>query len=136
MRTIKFRVWDKEIKKMHICGEDVHDEITFENETNKAYYYNLQNGCGSLREDSDYILMQYIGLKDKNETEIYEGDIVRILGGEYEQGFYEWDETVIIKDLVYDGFNLMMTINQIGNGAIEVIGNIYENKNLLRQEER
>lgn len=136
MRTIKFRVWDKEIKKMHICGEDVHDEITFENETNKAYYYNLQNGCGSLREDSDYILMQYIGLKDKNETEIYEGDIVRILGGEYEQGFYEWDETVIIKDLVYDGFNLMMTINQIGNDAIEVIGNIYENKNLLGQEDK
>ena len=136
MRTIKFRVWDKEIKKMHICGEDVHDEITFENETNKAYYYNLQNGCGSLREDSDYVLMQYIGLKDKNETEIYEGDIVRILGGEYEQGFYEWNETVIIKDLVYDGFNLMMTINQIGNGAIEVIGNIYENKNLLRQEDK
>lgn len=136
MRDIKFRVWDKELKKMHICGEDVHDEITFENETNKAYYYNLQNGCGSLREDSDYVLMQYIGLKDKNETEIYEGDIVRILGGEYEQGFYEWDETVIIKDLIYDGFNLMMTINQIGNGAIEVIGNIYENKNLLRQEDK
>ena len=48
MREYKFRVWDKETKHMHICGEDVHDEISFENETNKAYYYNLQNGCGSL----------------------------------------------------------------------------------------
>ena len=136
MREIKFRVWDKETKKMHICGEDAHDEITFESKTNKAYYYNSKNGCGSLREDSDYILMQYTGLKDKNGKEIYEGDIVRILGGEYEQGFYEWDETVIIKDLIYDGFNLMMTIDQIGNGAIEVIGNIYENKNLLGQEDK
>ena len=35
-----------------------------------------------------------------------------------------------------DGFNLMMTIDQIGNNAIEVIGNIYENKNLLRQEDK
>ena len=37
-----------------------------------------------------------------------------------------------IKDLIYDGFNLMMTISQIGNQAIEVIGNIYENSNLLK----
>lgn len=75
---------------------------------------------------------QYTGLHDKNEKEIYEGDIVKILGGEYEKGFYEWDEKVQIKDLIYDGFNLMMTISQIGNQAIEVIGNIYENPELLK----
>ena len=82
----------------------------------------------------DIELMQYTGLKDKNGKEIYEGDIIQILGGEYEQGFYEWNEKVQIKDLIYDGFNLMMTISQIGNKAIEVIGNIYENPELLKED--
>lgn len=75
-----------------------------------------------------------LGLHDKNGKEIYEGDIIQILSGEYEQGFYEWNEKVQIKDLIYDGFNLMMTISQIGNKAIEVIGNIYENPELLKEE--
>lgn len=137
MRDIKFRVWDKETKHMHICGEDVHDTITFENETNKAYYYNLQNGCGSLREDSDYILMQYTGLKDKNGKEIYEGDIIKIcaegLGGE------------AIGKIVYDEYDLAFVLrNEVeelseclwyAEQQLEVIGNIYDNPELLREGE-
>ena len=133
MRTIKFRVWDKEIKKMHICGEDIHDEITFENETNKAYYYNLQNGCGSLREDSDYILMQYIGLKDKNEIEIYEGDIVYV-AGEDENAVIKWDKEMARYIIEFDGW--ITDFDCFYGEELEVIGNIYENKNLLGQEDK
>lgn len=86
---------------------------------------------GYCYEFKDIELLQSTGLYDKNKKEIYQGDIIKILGGEYEQGFYEWNETVEIKDFIYDSFNLMMTITQIGEEAIEIIGNFYigEEKN-------
>lgn len=145
MRDIKFRVWDKETKHMHICGEDVHDTINFEIETNRAYYYNLQNGCGSLREDSDYVLMQYTGLKDKNGKEIYEGDI--LLAPEwfgslecvciYQQenivnpiqgfGLYSYDS-------YFKKYNTLVESDEWDE--FEVIGNIYDNLELLEEGEK
>ncbi len=137
MRDIKFRVWDKETKHMHICGEDVHDTINFEIETNRAYYYNLQNGCGSLREDSDYVLMQYTGLKDKNGKEIYEGDIIKIcaegLGGEAigKIVYDEYDLAFVLKNEVEELSECLWYAEQ----QLEVIGNIYDNPELLKEGE-
>ena len=162
MREIKFRVWDKQTKRMHICGEDGHDEIDFEYKTNRAYYYNLQNGCGSLREDSDYVLMQYTGMYDKNGKEIYEGDIIltqpfrdkpyskkykekRLKGiVEYNvkcgDNFYgcegkmkywgaEWRVEIIDKE----DFEKFGNYNWGRFFECEVIGNIYNNKELLNE---
>ena len=138
MRDIKFRVWDKETKHMHICGEDVHDTINFEIETNRAYYYNLQNGCGSLREDSDYVLMQYTGLKDKNGIEIYEGDIVSFnLKSDSEgqpniTGYIEYQTT-------FSGYRIMSFKGSFALDYnikdIEVIGNEWDNQELLKEGE-
>ena len=141
MRDIKFRAWDKDLKQMHICGQDVHDSMTFD-ENNIAQYYNLQNGCGS---PTTYELMQYTGLKDKNGVKIYEGDIVKIHKHSYDYGLKQ-DEIGQIKFI--DGafgfyrektkneyyFNDLATENGYGElDYYEVIGNIYDNPELLEE---
>lgn len=134
MREIKFRVWDKRTNRMHICGESTHDNMWFD-ENNIARYYNLQNGDGS-GENGSYELMEYTGLKDKNGIEIYEGDILLEHFGEAYQlkGVVKFStQEVGSCGCCYDEFR--------GSGFIaegmhfhrcEVIGNIYENPELLR----
>ena len=131
MRDIKFRVFDNELKYMHVCGENQHDTICFYG-NNIATYYNLQNGCGSLKDgdgNSTYELMQYTGLKDKNGVEIYEGDVVKNSG---------YPELCVVEFFEGQCIGRYRPDSYIGLGfyacernAIEVIGNIHQNQELL-----
>ena len=42
-RVLKFRVWDKVAKQIHICGTNTHDTFFFDPDTCDFTYYNLQN---------------------------------------------------------------------------------------------
>lgn len=136
-REIKFRIWDKDLKKMRVCGTDIHDSIAFDMDNN-AVYYNMQNGCGSLADGTGtYDLMQFTGLRDKNGKEIYEGDVVRfidvgVIGSQHyknegePKGVVRWSDfgAFYLNDGDEGPFMHSMT-------EFEVIGNVYENPELL-----
>ena len=119
MREIKFRAWDKRIKKIIGIG-NMQDRFTIRNDGE------LISGSNDLE------LMQYTGLKDKNGVEIYEGDIVA-WGGETAEdcnGYgvvSYWDG-----DACFEIDDIKGATNGISQRNYnKVIGNIYENKELL-----
>lgn len=146
MRDIKFRVWDKDRKRMHIVGEFHHDFLSID-EDNNIYYLNLQCMEASPHKGIDpehcaYRLMRYTGLKDKNGKEIYEGDIVK-----YKVKGSDKTYTTVMKFNeehgaflfgIYEGVKMpcgkktrMNKYTRKSVGSVEVIGNIYENPELL-----
>jgi len=137
MREIKYRAWNKEWGMLLPV-----DNIIFENGlavevrvTIKASDYNHQDEWQDYRIGDEIILQQYTGLNDKNGKEIYEGDILKLTSiyflfyDLFTVGFNKGSFTFKNKEEHY--FK-----NYIGNRKedliIEVIGNIYENKDLIK----
>lgn len=133
MREIKFRVIDKNTKKRW-SEEDLifHDGIWYED------WRAFEDGIPLNMENC--VVMQYTGLKDKNGTEIYEGDILTDHGEEYllyESHLYvEYSKERGSFDFVdkFDYFGITRyTAFEISYEHFEVIGNIYENPELLER---
>ena len=125
-REIKFRVWNQKRKIMYSWEDLTHMEV--------------QDMCQSIFAPFDHeIVMQYTGLKDKNGKEIYEGDILigRFDINEVDDSIYltltdeeiETQSKIFVVDSIFYPYEM--------NGLpdeIEIIGNIYENPELLEDK--
>ena len=123
-REIKYRAWLKEEKKMVIVETIDFSEKSIQylekNEIIDAYLLRT-----TFLEDIE--LMQYTELKDKNDVEIYEGDIIICKYGPEIMMEVKWVDEGFRTLGKYNGDNY---VGYVKNSA-EVIGNIYENPELL-----
>lgn len=130
----KYRAWDKEFKEMVQV-----DALLLDEQAIKATY---KNGSVTKEDMKNYILMQSTGLKDKYGKEIFEGDIttngkdiVNVIKNHETLGFY----TLIDGREIF--FGNEMSIEklekdvEVFSKVAEIIGNIYENPELLEDKE-
>jgi len=139
MRTIKFRAWDKEYENMFhnaypfehlVYVEMFDDDETFQRYKHKMMVVNRKYFYFIIAKDID--LMQFTGVLDKNEKEIYEGDICRLEKAVYKvywnddrwglEGAKGWD---------YDSGDYYRGDDINNWDEFEIIGNLYQNPELM-----
>lgn len=97
-----------------------------------AWYISNKAGVATAFEIVPQTFGQYTGLKDRKGTDIFEGDIVNIIRAE-ENGKVEWRENDAAFEVVGDCLEASFLENLYGRD-VEVIGNIYDNPELLKGE--
>ena len=127
-REIKFRAWDHNTDTMMIPDnfEFCDGEICWIDAGREAGPKSGNDG-----DPGQFEIMQYVGLQDKNGRDIYEGDIVDI-------GLRDQDGKPVIAPVSYETYAARYVLDNGGNGIwqrltkyCEVIGNIFENPELL-----
>ena len=141
MRPVKFKAWDKITKNLVNISA-----IDFETNKCRCNYvesyslswdtYNYQYQYTTSLENLE--LLQYTGIKDKNGKEIYEGDVVRLIniGGASRLRIVKrsiCNPCFVLEDIhnyLYEETDFV----QCDKAILEIIGNKFENPELLEEE--
>lgn len=147
MKELKFRAWCNRTKRMFsnddllLVGRSIIEKMKILHKGQP----DMQNAKGGLllnTDDKNMVFTQYIGLKDDNDEEIYEGDILQFgcpegsivaiveFGNPNSQYSWGWQ----LRKLKGDNFNmdiLLWVQTELHEIACIVIGNAYENPELL-----
>lgn len=132
----KFRVWLTDIDQMLRVKA-----LVFEKDKTRCF-------CGYsfdfYLEDENATIMQSTGLKDKNGKEIFEGDVVKRYRSSFFKAKWEYQIETVLKEKASlllgrefgKNFGTIPFDSQFAKSdLLEVIGNIYENPELLEEKE-
>ena len=150
MKEIEFRVYDKKTKQM-VTAENVYKIIDDYERNGKVeafspydrdewypayeiltifdYLKDIINKIDEERNEPRFEIMQYTGLKDKNGKKIFEGDIVKDLLGDVGVVIYSTKHSAFEVKGWENGYRFWHDID------IEVIGNVFDNKELLGEQQ-
>lgn len=127
-REIKFRVWDNSDKIMRT----VH-QLNCKTESNLTQ---VSTDVGCFEVPWEFII-QYTGLKDKNGVEIYEGDTIKLSNDQIGVVFYDDLSGASFDVDLRDGkYALLGLGTSVVSFKAFVIGNIYENPELLAESQK
>ena len=129
MREIKFRAWDKKLKKWTNYSISNIDGTLID-------FLNKETGFWeSDRGGERFTLCQYTGLKNINEKEIYEGDIVRALGFSKWIGVAKYSDKnqAFVFECIDKNYSRNIVFMSQFDKSFKILGNIYENPELLEE---
>lgn len=134
---MNYKLWDKENKEF--LEDDWETEFAvLANGTVIEIYYNGFAEDYSVRNLDNIELLQYTGLKDKNGKEIYEGDIVLIRIEEtsiLHKTVVKFKHGAFIADIIGKNDYIYLFHFGFNKDDFEVLGNIYENSELLEDKD-
>ena len=137
-REIKFRAWDKENECYLYNIQDAYDTLS-----GHVKYDDGENACydedcfGDFLDNDRYVVEQFTELKDKNGQEIYEGDIIHAYDQEPDRNEPDYRGSEATGIVEFNGSMFMLDDDIVLDypPILEVIGNIFENTEMLEVED-